>query len=78
MGEVDEFDDAVDEGITEGDEGEDQSVAKADDERLDELIHVTAILGFDDAMTIAETLGMGPVSRSRFPIQAETGPERSR
>ena len=36
MGEVDELDDAVDEGVAEGHEGEDQAVGQADDLGLEE------------------------------------------
>ena len=36
MGEVDELDDAVDERVAEGHEGEDQAVREADDLRLEE------------------------------------------
>jgi hypothetical protein len=40
MGEVDELDDAVYERVAEGDEGEDQSISKPDDDRLDELVQM--------------------------------------
>src|SRR5688572_25418292 len=38
MGEVDQLEDPVDEGVAEGDEGVDETVRETDDDRLEELV----------------------------------------
>ena len=63
VGEIDELDDAVDEGVPQGHEGEDQAIRDADDERLDELIHGTAILGCGDRWNDEPDVSSGRAGR---------------
>ncbi len=43
VGEVDQLDDAVDEGIAQGDEREDHPVGETDDQGLDYLVHAVDV-----------------------------------